>query len=64
MSPWTYNILVWIATSDTEIYIWDNNISGQYSTTATTWSVTLWNAEWYITIQINGLTKKIPYYWV
>lgn len=32
------------------------------STTATTWSITLWNAVWYITVSLNWNLVKIPYY--
>lgn len=32
------------------------------SSTATTGSVTLWNAVWYITVSLNWETVKIPYY--
>ena len=32
------------------------------STTANTWSITLWNAVWYITVSLNGQTLKVPYY--
>ena len=32
------------------------------SSTATTWSITLWNAVWYITVNFNGEIIKIPYY--
>lgn len=32
-------------------------------TTATTWSITLWNAKWYIRVNLNGEIVKIPYYW-
>ena len=32
------------------------------STTATTWSITLWNAVWYITVSLNWTAVKIPYY--
>lgn len=31
-------------------------------TTATTWNVTLWNAVWYIKVNLNGEIVKIPYY--
>lgn len=32
------------------------------STEATTWSITLWNAVWFITVVFNGEIIKIPYY--
>lgn len=32
------------------------------STSATTWSIALWNAVWYITVNFNWNTYKIPYY--
>lgn len=64
LTPWTYTVYIWIATSTTEIYIWENHIVWQTSTTATTGWVSLWNAEWYVTVQIDGETKKIPYFWI
>lgn len=32
-------------------------------TTATTGSIALWNAKWYIKVNFNGEIIKIPYYW-
>lgn len=59
---WTNSVVVWTIYSDTEIELLPK-ANTETSTTATTWSVTLWNAEGYITININGENKKIPYYW-
>lgn len=42
-----------------------NNLIWNTSTSATTWGVTLWNAQWYIIVNIEWIwNKKIPYYWI
>lgn len=63
-TPWTNVFSVWKAISPTQILIDTNEINWQLTTTATTWSVVLWNAQGYINVNINWTPKKIPYYWV
>ena len=56
---------VWKAVSTTAIELEtsaNNSLDWTISTIATTWSVVLWNAVWYITVKINWVDKKIPYY--
>lgn len=65
--PWTNSVQVWkiLSTTEVEIDTFNNdNLNWESTTSATTGWVTLWNAEWYITIKINWVYKKIPYYWV
>jgi len=60
-SIWSYWYITtyWMHIDD--IYYWWIMI--WTSSSATTWSITLWNAVWYITVNLNGETLKIPYYW-
>lgn len=59
---WTNEVVVWKVFSDTEIEL-INRINWKTSTTATTGSISLWNAVWYITQNIPWLWNvKIPYY--
>lgn len=59
-------VKIWKAISNTsiEIDVFNNNwLTWVVSTTATTWSVVLWNAEWYIIANVPWLWNiKIPYY--
>lgn len=42
-----------------------NNLIWNTSASATTWGITLWNAQWYIIVNIEWIwNKKIPYYWI
>jgi hypothetical protein len=64
-TPWANVRRVWVATFTTSILLETNkndSLDWTTSTTATTWSVTLWNAVWYVTIKINWVDRKIPYY--
>ncbi len=65
---WLWNIVkVWNATSTTDIEIQNNNdlyLTWLTSTTATAWWITPPNIEWFITIKINWVDKKIAYYWI
>lgn len=61
----TYTRRVWKIISDTAIQLEttpNDSLNWTTSTTATTWSVVLWNAVWYITVKINWVNRKIPYY--
>lgn len=71
--PWTITnddsslsntVKVWTSISSTELEVRKNfeDIIWNISTNATTWSILLWNAVWYITLNINWIPKKIPYY--
>jgi hypothetical protein len=61
---WLPIVKIWQAISATAIKIEENNDDLNWTlwTTATTWSVVLWNAVWYVTIKINWVDRKIPYY--
>lgn len=64
-TPWTNVRRIWKAISTTAIELEtsaNNSLEGTLWTTATTWSVVLWNAVWYITVKINWVDRKIPYY--
>jgi hypothetical protein len=62
-TPWTNVVKVWKIISTTEMLIDYSPISGQVSSTATTWGVTLWNAVGYVTVDIPWTGNvKIPYY--
>ena len=62
VTPWSNTIVVWKIFSDTEIEF-INKLIWEISTTATTGSVSLWNAVWYIEQNIAGIgIVKIPYY--
>lgn len=62
VESWTNEVIIWNIFSDTEINF-INRINWKQSTTATTWSITLWNAVWYITKNIPWVWNiKIPYY--
>ena len=66
-TPWANVVKVGKILSTTEVEIYTNNqdsLNWESTTSATTGWVTLWNAEGYITIKVNGVDKKIPYYWV
>lgn len=67
VTPWTNSVKVGKAISATELEIHTNNqnsLNWETTTVATTWAVVLGNAEGYITIKINWVDKKIPYYWI
>lgn len=61
-TPWTNVKYIWTAVSSTWIQLRDTWLNWTLWNTATTWSVTLWNAVWYVTTSVNWLTVKIPYY--
>lgn len=63
LSAWTNEASAWVIVSDTQIRI-TNKITSVLSDSATAGSVSLWNAEWYITVKVNWVDKKIPYYGV
>ncbi len=65
-TPWTNSVKVGVSISETEVSIetnWNNDLDWESTVSAVTWWVVLWNAEGYITIKINWVDKKIPYYW-
>ena len=66
-TPWTNSVKVWKAISSNEILIDtfnNSDLNWEITSIATTWSVVLGNAEWYVTIKINGEDKKIAYFWI
>ena len=62
-NTWKFTI-TWLVEWDNwpEIYKWDYNPFKEKSNSATTWSVSLWNAVWFLTVDIWWEKVKIPYY--
>jgi len=63
-TSWEHLIWVWISSTELAIINNSSTISWTLATSATTWVLTLWDAEWYVTVNINWTNKKIPYYWL
>lgn len=60
--PWLYSKYVWSAESSTQLKIKHTWIYWDFSLYATTGTIVLWNAVWYVTTNINWQTVKIPYF--